>query len=73
VKIKERFLFFIQKILSLVGVVKSAIDIRDIFVFGGLIAMGSGLWMIFPALSLIVCGLLLMLLGLGWLTRRIKS
>jgi len=45
-------------------------NVRDFFVFGGLSLLGYGLWLFIPWVSFSVSGLLLMLLGLGWLTRR---
>jgi len=46
------------------------IDIRDFFIFGGLSLIGYGLWQVLPWVSCVVCGLISMLLGLDWLTRR---
>jgi hypothetical protein len=46
--------------------------LRDFHVYGGLILVGFGLWRLQPWLSLTVCGAILILLGLGWLTRRAK-
>ena len=48
----------------------NAFDIRDIFVFGGLVMIGWGLYLFEPWISYVVTGILLMLLGLGWLFRR---
>lgn len=48
----------------------SAFDIRDIFVFGGLGMIGWGLYLFEPWIAYVVTGVLLMLLGLGWLLRR---
>lgn len=39
------------------------IDIRDIFYFAGMGALGYGIHMIIPWLAFVVCGLLLMLTG----------
>jgi hypothetical protein len=61
----------LKKATSLIGGILTR-NVRDFFVFGGLILMGSGLWMLLPWLSLTVCGAILILLGLGWLTRRAK-
>jgi hypothetical protein len=48
----------------------NAFDIRDIFVFGGLGMIGWGLYLFEPWIAYVVTGVLLMLLGLGWLFRR---
>ena len=38
-------------------------DLRDVFVFGGLIILGIGLWLYMPWVSLTIVGIIL--LGLG--------
>ena len=45
-------------------------EIRDVFVFGGLGLIGRGLYLFEPWIAYVVTGVLLMLLGLGWLFRR---
>lgn len=48
-----------------------AFDMRDVFVFGGLGMLGYGLhlrWGLW--LALMVCGAILLLIGLGFLSRR---
>lgn len=63
-----------RKLASLIGAAWAAFDIRDILVFGGLAALGYGLhlrWGLW--LALIICGALLMLLGLGFLIRPIGT
>jgi hypothetical protein len=57
---------------SWVGTVKSAFDIRDFCVFGGLFCIGYGLYLFRPWLGFSVFGAVSMLLGLGWLVRRPK-
>lgn len=47
-------------------------NIRDFIFFGGLVATGYGVWMLYGFYAFIVCGAILMLFSLGWLTR-IKS
>lgn len=39
-------------------------DLRDVFVFGGLAAVGTGLWWFRPWVSLTVVGLIVMALGI---------
>jgi len=46
-----------------------ALNVRDFFIFGGLFLLGYGLFLYIPWVSYAICGLILMLLGLGWLTR----
>jgi hypothetical protein len=48
----------------------SAFDVRDFFVFGGLVLAGYGLYQVIPALSFIACGSFLICLGLGVFVRR---
>lgn len=61
-------------IASLVKGLWSACDIRDVFVFGGLVMLGYGLYLRWGQwLAFMVCGALLVLLGLGWLTREQKE
>lgn len=40
-----------------------AVDLRDVFVFGGLVAIGYGINMIYPPAAWIVCGAVLFWLG----------
>jgi len=40
------------------------ISLRDVFVFGGLALVGSGLWMLLPASALIVVGGILFHMGM---------
>jgi len=47
-------------------------DIRDCFVFGGLGILSYGIWQVEQWLAFVVCGGILMLLGLGWLERGTK-
>jgi len=49
-----------------------AFDIRDCFVFGGLGILSYGIWQVEQWLAFVVCGGILMLLGLGWLERGTK-
>ena len=50
---------------------KDIFDIRDVLVFGGIGLLGYGLYLEYGLwLPLIVCGGLIMLLGLGFLTRQ---
>ncbi len=60
-KIKQ---YFKYSLMSLAGAVKSAIGIRDIFVFGGLGMLGYGLYLFTPWIAFVVCGSLLMEIGL---------
>lgn len=53
--------------------IKDYLDIRDVFVFGGLVMLGYGLYLFEPWTAYVVTGALLMLLGLGWLFRRPKK
>ena len=50
----------------------AAFDIRDCFVFGGLGILSYGIWQVEQWLAFVVCGGILMLLGLGWLERGTK-
>jgi hypothetical protein len=47
-----------------INFLKSAVDLRDVFVFGGLLLMGVGLWMYEPWVSLTVIGSILVVFGL---------
>jgi hypothetical protein len=53
-----------------IEVLKKAIDVRDVLVFGGISLAGYGLYMVYPALSFIVCGSFLVCLGMGFFVRR---
>jgi len=56
--------------MSLVKAVWTAFDSRDVFFFGGLSMLGYGLYLQYGQwLSFSVCGAILMLLGLGFLTK----
>lgn len=59
-------------IASLLSAAVKAFDVRDVLVFGGLGLLGYGLWLFRPWVGFSVAGLVLMLLGLGWLTRVVK-
>ena len=50
--------------------IKDYLDIRDILVFGGLGMLGYGLYLFEPWTAYVVTGVLLMILGIGWLFRR---
>lgn len=60
-KIKQ---YFKRSLKSVAGAVKSAIGIRDIFVFGGLGMIGYGLYLFIPWIAFVVCGSLLVAIGL---------
>jgi len=60
---------FLTSTMSLVVTAYSAVDMRDVFVFGGLSMLGYGLSMFQPWVGISVSGALLMALGLGFLTR----
>jgi len=60
-------------VASLFKAIWKAFDIRDVFVFGGIGMIFYGLWQIAPWISFVVCGFLLMLFGLGWLSRIPKA
>ena len=51
----------IQKIISAIG---KAVDLRDCFVFGGLILLGYGLYLFRPWVSFAVCGAILLAIGI---------
>ena len=51
----------IQKIISAIG---KAVDLRDIFVFGGLILLGYGLYLFRPWVAFAVCGAILLAIGI---------
>lgn len=59
-----------QKLLKLYHIVSDAIrngiDVRDIFVFGGLGILTYGLYLYSPWISFVVCGILLMMIGIFW-------
>ena len=56
---------------SLVKAVWNAFDIRDFCVFGGIGSLGYGLYLKYGQwVPFVVCGALIMLLGLGLLTRQ---
>jgi len=61
---------FLVVFASWVKAVKSAFDVRDFLVFGGMFSLGYGLYTLYPWLGFSAFGLTSMLLGLGWLTRR---
>ena len=47
-----------------------AFDIRDVFVFGGLVMLGYGIRLKWGDwLAFMICGTIILLLGLGFLTR----
>jgi len=54
--------------VSLADAVKSVFGIRDIFVFGGMGMLGYGLYLFTPWIAFVICGSLLMAIGL-FLTR----
>jgi len=56
-KIYQIFDFLVPKI-------KNIFDVRDFFVFGGLVMLGYGLYLFKPCVSFTVCGALLMIIGL---------
>ncbi len=39
------------------------VDLRDVFVFGGLLLASAGLWQMYPPLALVVAGAALFWLG----------
>jgi hypothetical protein len=47
----------------------SVFDLRDVLVFGGIFLIGFGLYKVHPGAAFSTSGALLLLLGLGWLTR----
>jgi hypothetical protein len=49
--------------------VYTAFDVRDFLVYGGLISLGYGFYLLFPWLGFVVYGAVSMLFGLGWLIR----
>ena len=51
-------------ILSLIEKARKAFDIRDFFVFGGLIIMGYGLYLLRPWLGFATPGAILLCIGL---------
>lgn len=48
---------------SLVDKVCDVVDLRDVFVFGGLLLASAGLWQIYPPLALVASGVALFWLG----------
>ena len=54
---------------SFISMVKGLIDLRDIFVFFGLYMIFHGLHQYIPWVAFSFTGLLLMLIGLGWIDR----
>lgn len=55
---------FGAKIASLVSMLVAAFDVRDVFVFGGLLLVWHGLYLWIPWISFVAVGILVMLLGL---------
>jgi hypothetical protein len=51
----------IRKIASAIG---KEIDLRDCFVFGGLILMGYGFYQFRPWVAFVVCGAILLAIGI---------
>jgi len=45
--------------------IKKIIDLRDVFVFGGIAMMGYGLWMYKPWVAFAVCGAVIFRIGYG--------
>lgn len=41
-----------------------SLDLRDAHIYGGLLVMGAGVWMISPAAAVIAVGAVLFLLGM---------
>jgi len=54
----------LESVKSRIGALRAALDIRDFFVFGGLILMGYGLYLFRPWLGFAVPGALLFCIGL---------
>ena len=48
-----------------INAIKTAVGIKGVFILGGLSVLGYGLWLYDPKISFVVCGTLLMLLGLA--------
>jgi len=59
-----------KKILSFVKKAFSVFDLQDVFCFGGLAAIGTGLWYYDFRASLVVVGVILMVMGRGILVVR---
>lgn len=55
---------FSNRLASLASAVKSGFDVRDVFVFGGLLLMGYGLWLLAPWAGFAVPGAILLCIGL---------
>lgn len=47
-------------------------DIREACLVAGFFMVGGGLWLIYPPMALIICGLMLLWLGLPPRQRRVK-
>lgn len=54
----------------LIALLLSLFSIRDVFVFGGILMLGYGLYQFAPWVAYAVCGTIISLLGLGWLDRK---
>jgi uncharacterized membrane protein len=54
----------LKKLFNVWGLVKNIFDRRDVFVFGGLILMGYGLYLFKPWVSYVVIGAVLLWIGL---------
>ena len=57
------------RLQSLISMVKELIDLRDIFVFCGVYMIFHGLHQWIPWIAFSFTGLLLMLIGLGWIDK----
>jgi len=57
-----------KSITSFIVFLKSTFDLRDYFVFGGILSIAAGVWLIYMPAALIVFGCMFFWLGV----RRIK-
>lgn len=54
----------IKSLLSRIGGLSRLFDVRDCFVFGGLVLVGYGLWLLAPWAGFAVPGAIMLLIGL---------
>ncbi len=70
-KLSEYWRKTIAAIISRLGSVAAALDVRLFLFFGGLLMLGYGLYLVYPWLSFTVSGSILMLVG--WLMEDSKQ
>ena len=66
--VSRKVVFAVRECLSVIATFLIS-NIRDLFFFGGLSLTFYGVWELYTYYACIICGGLLMLFALGWLSR----